>query len=79
MDIELHQISLENNYKLGQLENVRAGQSLGNIELLNNKIHVMNQKQKSKLKKMAVAGKRAMKAFDAFLSKDLHQKNKEKS
>lgn len=72
-DIELKQISLKNNLKMSQmfLEKELSMHKLKNLEALKNKIRVMDQKQKSKLRKMALAGERAQKAFNLMLQKGM--------
>jgi hypothetical protein len=60
---------MENNLKMSQVFHQKddSMKKLKNLEVLKNKIRVMDLKQKSKLKKMAIAGKKAQKAFNLML------------
>lgn len=80
VDIQLKQISLENEKKMSKVSKEKddSMKQLKNLEQLKNKIRVMDHKQKKKLKKMAMAGEKAEKAFKHILQKGMDQEKKDK-
>ena len=80
VDIQLKKISLENCNQFSKVSKEKddSMKQLKNLAILKNKIRVMDLKQKSKLRKMALAGERAQKAFNMMLQKGMDQERKEK-